>query len=69
MSITAQDVLSNAPLGEVTATDEALQAIVDLGFAGDQIDHAVGHRQQRHRHLGWHSRVCQHPRPRLCRTG
>ena len=25
MSITAQDVLSNAPLGEVTATDDALQ--------------------------------------------
>src|SRR5258708_37282707 len=27
MSITTQDVLSNAPLGEVTATDDAMQVV------------------------------------------
>jgi uncharacterized protein YndB with AHSA1/START domain len=33
MSITAQDVLSNAPLGEVTATDDALQVVFHRRYA------------------------------------
>ena len=33
MSLTTQDVLSNAPLGEVTATDDALQVVFHRHYA------------------------------------